>query len=331
MRSGPVCIGLKRREFCQAACLPACLCQNGGLMIFRYGLGLALMYGSYFLLSRLWLKGIFEKKAFSEERRQLVYSLLLYIPCLLLLRLMIGGGGAEAAERLPWTARHYALIFAALFFALPLMALTALCRSLLGGSKAGSAVSETKEPLQTHFDVLRLLLLAPFMEELFARKFLYDRLAAENLMPFIFFSAFCFGLIHLISGQAEAAVGTFYAGGLFALIYAAGGTMLWPAVCHAGFNLFSAVLPGFLELRGKKGAGLWRAGLAVLGTAAMVYLLRYLDLFWPPERRGSLKEAAGMVLGNPGSLILAAVMISIYIYLRLKANEPRLSDSGRKV
>ncbi|MGI6157719.1 MAG: CPBP family intramembrane glutamic endopeptidase [Saccharofermentanales bacterium] len=278
-------------------------------VMLRYAIGLTLMYGLYFVVSEWGLK-----RRFTRGRQAIIAIAVLYVPCLLILWLWIRGLPQVDVRPLDWGIGAYVIAFLALFFSMPIMAFTGVLEAKLWGESPEDLRRMNAQVLSTPLDYVATLALAPVMEEVFTRKFLYDRLAGRDILAFILFSALAFGLMHCVTGKLMVAFGTFYGGVIFALVYAASGNLWLPILYHGLFNVVMVMIPERLIKGGhEKAAGVYRMGLMVAGTVGFILLMVKRSSLWPAERAGDVWAS---IFTNAGTWIMAATFSGMYIYRR---------------
>ena len=296
----------------------------------KYGLGLALMYALYFCFYLLIVKPLKKQDRLSNTQAEALSMAFLYLPCLYVLWLMIRDVPKLEATTLEWSTGQYVLIFFALFFTTLIMTVTALIEAKVRGISIEELNEDNGTAFNKPLDYLTSLLLAPIMEELFARKFIFDRLAGESLMLFILFSAFCFGMIHFITGKLMVVLGMFYLGFMLSLVYAASGAIYLPILYHALFNLSVVLIPELLIKHDKeKQAIIFRLLLLISGITGFVLFLIKRDELLPADLWTQTGAVWKMIFANPGSWILIIVMLVIYIYRLVKAKtqpQPTLKE-----
>lgn len=288
-------------------------------ILFRYGMGLTLMYVLYMMLNRFVVSSLVRKGRFSTSQCAFFSQLLLYVICLPVLWLMIRTVPTLPAARLNWGPSQFVIAFGALFFALPLMATIGLAEAKLWGQHPEDLQKTNQIRFESIFDFASTLIMAPFMEEFFVRTLLYNRLAGNNMMLFVLFSAFCFGTIHFITGKFMVVAGTFYGGIIFALVYAASGGIGLPFIFHASFNVCMVLIPECLQkTKRKKAARIYGVGLFALGITCFLLLIVKREEFLTSEMLAQLSIALKTVVSNAGTWILAIAMAIMYLYQRAK-------------
>lgn len=291
-------------------------------MLFRYSLGLTLMFTTYFIIAGKILKPLARRHARPNLCYSLASDLILYGPCQLILWLLIRPLPPTKARLLSWSPVHYLIILAAVFFSIPILILSTVLEARLRRQSLAALAEAHSEPLHSAFDIFNLLVIVPFMEELFSRQFLYTRLAAASPMLFIFFSALCFALCHSITGRLALVLSTFWQGLLYALLFAATGSLLLPTLYHALANLGLFILPTCLEKAGQiKRARFLQSGLVLIGLCGFIIFLLNLNTLLPPAIRAQSGAAWQAILSNPGTWILLAAGLSAYVYKGLRLRQ----------
>lgn len=284
-------------------------------MLLRYGLGLSLMLFLYVAGNRWLWRPLSVRHKLSDGQKKLLSHAWLYGPCLLVLWWMIRTEPKVPATTLLWTLSEYLIVFAAGLFFMPLIVFWTLVETKLSGKKLTELQEDTTQAMDSRLDWLFILVLAPFFEELFIRKFLYDRLAGENLMLFLLFGALCFGLMHVVTGRLAMALSNFYLGFIFGLVYAASGSLLVTALFHAATNLCILVIPESLEKK-KAGAMGYRCILFIVGCIGFLWLLLQPGRFLPLAIRAQTGAAMNVMLTNPGTWGYLMTTLVIYFWIR---------------
>ncbi len=282
-------------------------------MLLRYGVGLTLMIVLYLAANRLLIRPLGKRYSLGREMKKLLSHSWLYGPCLLLLWLLIRPVPKVPVAPLDWGFTAYLGVFAAQLFMMPLAIVFTFVESKLWGERLEDhAKDEAGEPSPT--DGIYLLLLAPFFEELFTRKFLYDRLAGYNLMLFLFAAACFFGLMHAMTGRLAVVMSTIHTGFVLALIYAASGSLWLAVLFHALSNFLLVLLPQRLEQQGlNKAIPPYRALVFVAGCGGLVWLILRFNTLLPAAVTARTGEAFAEFIGNAGVWIFALAMAIIYV------------------
>ncbi|MBR2722077.1 MAG: CPBP family intramembrane metalloprotease [Clostridia bacterium] len=179
--------------------------------------------------------------------------------------------------------------------------------------------------------VLFVGILAPIMEEIFYRKLVIDRIARFGDLPAILISGILFGLIHGNFSQFfyAAAIGT-----VLGYIYVKTGNIRYTVLLHMCVNFVGGVYSNemlkrldleALEtgsfvgiIRSFSGLNMYYAYLffmaftTIFGIVAF-FLLRRRIHFYRPSQSTSAKEWAILLLANPASYVLLAVIAFLFL------------------
>ncbi len=299
--------------------------------ITRYTLGLSFMFSFYWLCKRFVVSPLLAEGKLPKERKVVLETALLYLPGLCVLWLLLGGQPVSRVVPKSFTVANYVVVFLAQFFAFIIIAAFSLLEvklSLLTPEMLEKREREDHKGL----NALLLVIIVPLLEELVNRKLLGNLLGTEHMRFFICISALIFSLIHLQTGRIAVAAGTFYAGFLWAWVFAASGSLLLCALYHSLYNLMMVFIPEYLqEKKGKTAHNLYIAGLILAGSIGLLLFTFNITHYLPPEFSAA-QSLWQTVFSSWGFWVLVVVCALSYVYGRqsLWYHRTKLSNDSHK-
>jgi membrane protease YdiL (CAAX protease family) len=294
----------------------------------RYTLGVSAMFSFYWLCRRFVILPLQDKRKLSKDSKQLIHTALLYLPGLGLLLLLTKDLPSYPVSSQGFATTDYAVVFAAQFLAIVIMTLFSILEIKLG-LVSPRALADNEEDNRI-LNVILLLTVIPLMEELICRKLPGDLLGNGQIRLFLCLSALVFSLLHLQTGRIAVAVGMFYTGSLWALVYAGSGSLLLCTTFHILFNLIMVFVPGLLKKKvSGKAEAIYHTGLALTGTIGFLLLAFNFAHYLPPASSG-IESPWRHIFSNWGFWVLAAICILSYFRARkaLKAKGASLEKQS---
>ncbi len=194
--------------------------------------------------------------------------------------------------------------------------ITTALSSITGESFSQDVVQNAIDQGNLWEKALVFCIIAPILEELVFRKYLYKKIGAYGDNVFIFVSGLCFGLFH---GNLHQFLYTSILGALWAWLYVVTGNVVWPMLMHMLTNFMGSILMSIIseiEILSIF-VGLFPIVMVIVAIVLFIRAKRHNEFAVNPERKaekGWLKET----ILNAGMMVHILVFLSISMLLIFK-------------
>lgn len=157
------------------------------------------------------------------------------------------------------------------------------------GSALGIAKDRVPIPM-TPYMVFMLLIFNPIIEEFVFRHLFASKLLVHGERFYILASAFCFGLVHIVSLGPSQAIYTFILGLIWGYLYVKTGNLALVIIFHSLSNLFAGVITQGLMGVSMEMLGLYIVSIIALAIVALIVLIKNREKIILDESLGLMKK-----------------------------------------